>query len=454
VSTLQAKFDTGGSFSKLLRLVSLAVLITAIVGIARGEDTPQWLADANNRIEKFRKADLTVIVVDSAGKAVPDAQVHVQMKRHAFGFGTAVTAAWLTTDSPAAEKYRQMLLNNFNQIVFENDLKWPWWTTESWGNGGNHEQTMKALDWLDAHHMPARGHYLAWATWSGPEAYGGSEDVATLPKRLFDEMTAVAGDIGNRVMEWDVINHPVGWSHDTYENRIGLDFYSKIIKHAREVTPPGMPLWINEDEVVAGTARADDYERIIDYLIANGTPPDGIGFQSHFIEEWGNRIENTPVEEIYGRIDRFAHKGLRLRVTEFDIDTRKDKDPDPNKSDFEPDNPELQGKLLHDYLTAEFSHPAIEAITFWGFWGGAHYRGDAGALFNTDWSERPSGKAYRDLVFNKWWTDVNGTTNKQGNYDVRGFKGLYDITVSHNGEEKVLSDVELKDNKSVEISLP
>ena len=44
-----------------------------------------------------------------------------------------------------------------------------------------------------------------------------------------------------------------------------------------------MPLWINEDNIIAGNARANDYERVIDYLIAHDAAPDGIGFQGHFI---------------------------------------------------------------------------------------------------------------------------------------------------------------------------
>jgi hypothetical protein len=49
------------------------------------------------------------------------------MKRHAFGFGTAVPASWINNTSANGIKFREKLLENFNQVVFENDLKYPPW---------------------------------------------------------------------------------------------------------------------------------------------------------------------------------------------------------------------------------------------------------------------------------------------------------------------------------------
>src|SRR5690606_3101055 len=123
---------------------------------------------------------------------------------------------------------REKLLENFNHVVFENDLKWPPWNGQ-WGDGFSWNNTQQAFNWLEANDLPVRGHYLSWATWSGDDAWGDSPNVGTLPQRLFDHMTDKATTVGDRVYEWDVINHPVGWINDTYENRISLDFYNDIM---------------------------------------------------------------------------------------------------------------------------------------------------------------------------------------------------------------------------------
>ena len=202
--------------------------------VGRGALAQQWLIDANQRIDQYRKANMSIQVVDNLGRAVPGASVHVEMTRHSFGFGTAVPASLINQNSTNANTFRQKLLENFNQVVFENDLKWPAWIG-LWGSGFNWTNTQQALNWLDANQLPARGHYLSWATWSGNDAWGTSQNTSTLPTRLFDHITDEITVVGNRVFEWDVINHPVGWLNDTYENRIssGLAFYGDIVNHAR-----------------------------------------------------------------------------------------------------------------------------------------------------------------------------------------------------------------------------
>jgi len=406
----------------------------------RTADAQQWLVDANQRIEQHRKADLSVKVVDSLGQSVPGAEVRLEMTRHAFGFGTAVPAARINGTGSNDVMFRQKLLENFNQVVFENDMKWPPWIGQ-WGSGFNWNSTQNALNWLDANGLPTRGHYLSWATWSGDDAWGSSQNVNTLPARLLAHITDKATLVGNRVFEWDVINHPVGWLNDNYENRIsaGLAFYADIIDHARSVAPAGMPMWINEDDIIAGGARAAEYERMIDYLVDNGSAPDGIGFQGHFVEEWG-RIR-TP-QQVYAQIDRFAQFGLRLRTTEFDIDV--------GSGAF---NEARQAELMHDYMVTMFSHPDMEAITMWGFWQGSHWRPNA-ALYRNDWSEKPALTAYRDLVFDQWWTDETGESNAAGEFDLRGFMGDYRLTVTLGGQEFALPDVQLTGDLAVEAMLP
>lgn len=55
--------------------------------------------DTAARIDRVRKADLRVLVEDAAGHPAAGARVHVRMKRHKFGFGTAVAASALLTNN-------------------------------------------------------------------------------------------------------------------------------------------------------------------------------------------------------------------------------------------------------------------------------------------------------------------------------------------------------------------
>lgn len=89
--------------------------------VGRDADAP-WRKTAAERIERLRKANLTV--TDAAGKPLPGVKVRAQMKRHAFGWGSAVDARTLLGDGPDSERYRQIVTENFNKAVLENDMKW------------------------------------------------------------------------------------------------------------------------------------------------------------------------------------------------------------------------------------------------------------------------------------------------------------------------------------------
>ena len=79
-------------------------------------DAP-WRKAAAERIEKHRKGDLTVRVVDKDGKPVAGAKVHVQMQRHAYGFGTFLEYEVMLGSGPDADKLREWTLKLFNRCT-------------------------------------------------------------------------------------------------------------------------------------------------------------------------------------------------------------------------------------------------------------------------------------------------------------------------------------------------
>ncbi len=53
-----------------------------------------------------------------------------------------------------------------------------------------------------------------------------------------------------------------------------------------------------------------------------------------------------------------------------------------------------------------------------------------GAMVRKDWTLKPNGQAWMDLVLGEWWTDVTGDTGEDGTFAVRGFLGDYSIVVT------------------------
>ncbi|MGD0200582.1 MAG: endo-1,4-beta-xylanase [Bryobacteraceae bacterium] len=368
-----------------------------------------WRAAAAARIEHIRKADIAVVVRDDAGNPVPNAPVHVKMKRHAFGFGSAVAGQMLMQASADRETYRQYILQMFNQVVLENDLKWPPWESSP-------SYAVPALEWLRANGITdIRGHNLIW-----PGRANLPTDVVqmldatpvnqqTLRDRIHNHFIDILGATRGMLTDWDVINEP--YANRDVQAVLGDAEMAQWFRWARELAP-GVKLFVNEYNILeAGgmdLAHQDGVYNIVQFILDNGGPVDGVGLQSHF------DLNLTPPERVLEVLDRFAQLGKELKVTEFDVSTTDER---------------LQADYTRDFLTATFSHPSITGFLMWGFWEGADWRPSA-AMVRRDWTTKLNYEVWMDLIYRQWWTDVEGTTGADGVFRTRGFLGDYDITAS------------------------
>lgn len=381
----------------------------------RAADAP-WRKAALARIEKIRTLPVAVEVVDASGRPISDAKVSVELKRHAFGFGSAVKAKFLMGPDAAVPKYREMVDRHFSSIVLENDLKPFGWEGGLSNKGSSYRQewTQKSLEWAQERGMWVRGHYLCWGPWE-PWSEILKDQPDAIRQRIMNHLDAVLTGAGGLIDEWDAVNHPVGWSEPraTVDQVVGSDLYAEVFKAARAKT--SVPLWINEDQVFRPGRQQEEFYQVIKDLIARGVRPDGIGNQAHFHSSY-----LPGPEELLRVSDRFAALVPKLEITEFDVNTNGDE--------------ELQADWLRDCLIMSYSHPAYRAFILWVFWEGTGYKPEL-ALWRKDWSEKPNGKVWRELVNEQWRTKANGSTDEFGNFEVRGHRGLYEVTVEANGQK-------------------
>ena len=187
---------------------------------------------------------------------------------------------------------------------------------------------------------------------------------------------------------------------------------------------------------LAGEDRTlqDGHEKNIRFLLDAVAPLDRIGLQAHF------DLRLTPPARLVELLDRFARFGKPLVVTELDLDVQDEM---------------LQADYLRDFMTAAFSQPAVEAIVLWEFWQGMTTGNPAGAvLFRKDWSLKPSGRQWQDLVYGRWWTSEDCTADGAGRCRVRGFLGSYEILATGpGGQHRSLSLDLAREGAAVEIRL-
>ena len=384
----------------------------------READAP-WRAAALARIEKIRTTDIAVEVVDAKGRPVPDAQVSIALKRHSFGFGTAVKAKYLMGTDERAARYRATVEENFSAIVLENDMKPFGWQGGASNTGKEYRRdwTLGSLAWAKERGMKVRGHYLCWGPWDD-----WSEKLKDQPQmireKIFSHLDEIIHGAAGLVDEWDAVNHPVGWESPrrTVDQAIGPDLYADVFKAARART--GVPLWINEDQVFREGRQQDEFYECIKDLITRGVRPDGIGNQAHFHSSF------LPGGEEMLRIsDRFAALVPNLELTEFDVNTNGDE--------------QLQADWLRDTLIMAYSHPAYSAVMLWVFWEGAGWKPET-ALWRKDWSEKPNAKVWRDLVCKLWRTQAAGKTDESGTFKARGHRGLYEVSIDVGGKKTIM----------------
>ncbi len=374
---------------------------TAATYAGEEADAP-WRVAALKRIEKLRKGPLVIKIVDAAGKPVSGVPVHVRMTQQAFPFGTAVAADRLFDKGPDGDKYRAHIISDFNRATIENNLKWPYW--EIWGRADG----IKAVDWLNEKGIPVRAHNVIWPSWRNTpkDLPGLSKDA--LVKRINDHIDEEVGTFKGKVDLWDVVNEPFD-NHDILDilgKPVMADWFKRV--HSLDGKPK---LVLNDypplDGAASSNAHLNSFYNNLSDLLKEGAPIDQIGFQCHI----GGDV--IPPERILSGLDRFAKLGLPIEITEFDINTS---------------DREMQANYMRDFLIACFSHPSVAGITQWGFWADRHWLPD-GALFDKDWTLRPHGKVYLDLIKKTWSTDASGKTVKDGTFKANAFYGDYDLVV-------------------------
>lgn len=401
---------------------------TPMIYAGRAPDAA-WRWDAEQRIEQIRKGDLRVMVRDAGGQPIAGADVLVRMKRHTFGWGAAVGADRILQNDENGRKYRQIVEENFNRVVFENDMKW-----SNWENSSNRGRTLQAAKWLRDRNIDIRGHCLVWPSWKQTpgdltQLTSDSEQLRTrINRHIVDEVTAFKG----LLVDWDVVNEP--YINNDILRVLGEPEMGQWFELAHKCDP-GVNLYLNEYSLLSSGGRdrrhQDYVEKTLLLLKERGVPVHGLGMQGHFYET------PTSPERMLEILDRFGKLGLDITITEFDVL--------PGDSTFQAD-------FTRDVLTTAFSHPSVVGVLNWGFWEKSHWLPSA-AQYRADWSITDHGQVWVDLVKKRWWTDVDGKTDAQGQFSTRGFLGDYEITVRKGSRSQTVHSVLTKIGTPIDLVL-
>ncbi|RPE81219.1 endo-1,4-beta-xylanase [Vulcaniibacterium tengchongense] len=173
------------------------------------------------------------------------------------------------------------------------------------------------------HGMFVVGHTLVWHNQTPAFFFTGANGEPNTPQAQIEAMRRyiekVAGRYRGRVQAWDVVNEILGedgrYRTDTaWVKAVGDG--DRVVRKAFEFAAryaPDAELYYN-DFNAERPAKRDGIVRMAKMLQANGVRIDGIGIQAH----WG--LNYPSLEDIEAAIDAYAALGLKVMITELDID--------------------------------------------------------------------------------------------------------------------------------------
>jgi len=313
------------------------------------------------------------------------------------------------------------LLKHFNVLVSENDMKpesimpneWQnWQSSPAYNASQSYRWTNadKLVNYAQKNNTKVRGHVLFWHE-QIPEVFFRSGNKTSdyvskevLYTRMEQHVKTVFQKYGGKVLWWDVANECVG---DDGNPRVGgganvansdgksgftavmqaagvtgdaqyewiVNAFQYARKYADENGGSDVKLFLTEYNIENnwdGTKR-DGFLRLVDYLITNGAPIDGVGIQGHTRIQFGDGYVTTlgnVIDQISAKKNPVSGKNLVVQVTELDISLYQWDDTSLTLSTSEL-NSRLQQQAnmyrkLFDMFNNKYKEGKFEMVLVWG----------------------------------------------------------------------------------------
>lgn len=381
---------------------------------------------------EHRKSTVRLTLLDPSGQPLKNQDLDIKQTKHEFLFGFGAFDAVERSREGITQEEQQFLddrLNKMLAIFNYGTLPFYWGRFEPEEGLPQTEVTKKGAEWLQARGVKTKGHPLCWHTVCAPWLM--KYDNQTILQKQLARITRDVTDFKGLIDSWDVINEVVIMPvFDKYDNavtrlakelgRVGI--VKAVFEEARAANP-GATLLLNDFDM---SAR---YEQLIEDCLEAGIQIDVIGLQSHQHQGYWGREK---VEDVLRRFSRF---NLPLHFTENtlisgDLMPKYIVDLNDWQVDEWPTTPEGEARQLaevEEMYSLLFAHPQVEAITVWdavdGKWLGA-----PSGLLRADNSKKPAYDRLNTLINQEWHTDTTLRTNEEGQVELTGFRGDYEIS--------------------------
>lgn len=367
------------------------------------EPEAPWRAAADKRIREIRMGDFELHFFHK-GKPLKNKRVEVELQRHHFGWGAAVSAEALLAEPERLEHFS----NTFNLAVFENDLK-----IKAWSNPGRRLKTLEAISLLQEKGIDLKGHVLIWPglRYLTPEFSRYRDHPEKINQMMAGHLDDILHATRGKISHWDVVNE--AYTNKDLQQITGSEDILLMGFHKLREKSPEAAAFVNEFGIISqgglDEAKQRGYFDFIQRMDEGcGGQIKGIGIQSHM----GSDL--TPPQKVFDILNFFAQLNKKISISEFTMAV---------------DDPELRTRYTADFMRIAFSHPSVSEFLFWG------YQSEKADIFTKDGLPGTMGKAFFEMVHGAWKTHFTEATNDKGILHERGFWGQYTYTLVEGDKE-------------------
>lgn len=240
----------------------------------------------------------------------------------------------------AEQPYHDILTSQFNVALVDNQPNWHFTDVDlrPGPNDFNFSRVDEVVRYAELNHMDIQAHHYVWGEekWLPDWLKNGNYNKQQLLDIIHNHINTMGERYSGKVDEWTVVNeaftrgqHMYGL-RDWWGDHVGDQSYidqSFIWAHEAD---PHSKLILNDfgNEGINPVSNA-----MYDYIKAakaRGVPIDGLGMQMHI-----DGTHPPQKEEVIANMKRFGELGVKVYVTEFDVNMNDVKANDKTKDDIE-----------------------------------------------------------------------------------------------------------------------
>ncbi|XP_074278916.1 endo-1,4-beta-xylanase 5-like [Silene latifolia] len=356
----------------------------------------EWRSHQEQSIQKVRKSNMRLQVVDQNGRPIPNANITIQQNRLRFPLGASINQNIVRNTA-----YQNWFTQRFTVTTFENEMKW--YTTENTQGREDYSAADSMLAFTSQHRISVRGHNIFWddpqyQPWwvknLSPQSLGPATD-----KRLNSVVSRYRG----RVIAWDVNNENLHFNF--YESKLGGGITNKFFQRTRQLDRRAM-LFMNDYNTIEdgrdSTSSPSKYIAKLRQLQASlgANSVIGIGLEGHF--------HTVNIAYVRSALDTLAATRMPIWITELDVQAGPS-----------------QAAYFEQILREVHAHPGIQGIVIWGPWSqnGQCYQM---CLVDPSFRNLAPGNVLDKLIHEWGGATAQATTNDNGYIDVSLFHGDYE----------------------------